>query len=186
MVDRLRKRRDFLAAAKAGRAGVSVLGLQGRDRADGGDIRVGFTVTKKNGNAVVRNRIRRRLRAAAGAVLPEAGRAGHDYVLIARAEALRAPFPDLVSDLGRALRKLHDPRPKGGPRTSGRRAPESAAPPHARPPTDSRARAGAVPGEAPPRPHDSPLPDPPSQDRTRANARDPGRADVRPADGATE
>lgn len=182
MVDRLRKRRDFLAAAKAGRAGVSVLSLQGRDRSDGGDIRVGFTVTKKNGNAVVRNRIRRRLRAAAGMVLPEAGRPGHDYVLIARAEALRAPFPDLVSDLGRALRKLHDPRPKSGPRAkAGRSGPQGAPTPGARPATDMAGpRASAAPGELP-RPQD-----PPSQGRTGAPARAPGRPDVRPADGATE
>lgn len=125
MVDRLRKRRDFLAAAKAHRAGVASMGLQGRDRGDDGEIRVGFTVTKKTGNAVIRNRIRRRLRAAVGEVLPAAGRAGHDYVLIARTEALRLPFRDLVGDLGRALRKLHDPRPKGS---------------HARPPRDPGAQ----------------------------------------------
>lgn len=122
MVDRLRKRRDFLAAAKAQRAGVGSMSLQGRDRGDDGDVRVGFTVTKKNGNAVVRNRIRRRLRAAVSEVLPSAGRPGHDYVLIARPEALRAPFRELVSDLGRALRKLHDPRPSTS-RTSRPKAP---------------------------------------------------------------
>ncbi|MFG1391799.1 ribonuclease P protein component [Xanthobacter agilis] len=119
IVDQLRKRRDFLAAAKAERAGVSAFLLQGRNRGDEGDIRIGFTVTKKTGNAVVRNRIRRRLREVVRQVLPEAGRLGYDYVLVAREQALAAPFSSLLSDLGRALRKLHDPaRPprQGAPR----------------------------------------------------------------------
>ncbi len=109
IVDQLRKRRDFLAAAKAERAGVSAFLLQGRDRGDGGDVRIGFTVTKKTGNAVVRNRIRRRLREVARQVVPDAGRPGYDYVLVAREQALAAPFGALLSDLGKALRKLHDP-----------------------------------------------------------------------------
>lgn len=108
LVDRLRKRRDFLAAAKARRAGVGPFLIQGRDRADAGDVRFGLTVTRKTGNAVVRNRIRRRLREVARQVLPEAGRAGHDYVLVARAEALKAPFATLVTDLKRGIAKLHD------------------------------------------------------------------------------
>ncbi len=70
MMDRLRKRRDFLAAAKAQKAGVASLLLQGRNRGDTPQVRVGFTVTKKVGNAVVRNRIRRRLREAARAAMP--------------------------------------------------------------------------------------------------------------------
>lgn len=109
IVDQLRKRRDFLAAAKAERAGVSAFLLQGRDRGDGGEVRIGFTVTKKTGNAVVRNRIRRRLREVARQVVPQAGYPGFDYVLVAREQALAAPFGSLLSDLGKALRKLHDP-----------------------------------------------------------------------------
>ncbi|MEW6256886.1 MAG: ribonuclease P protein component [Pseudomonadota bacterium] len=112
MMDRLRKRRDFLAAAKAQKAGVASLLLQGRNRGDTPQVRVGFTVTKKVGNAVVRNRIRRRLREAARAAMPSACRPGHDYVLIARLQALHAPFPDLVRDLQRALTRLHAPAGK--------------------------------------------------------------------------
>lgn len=118
MVDHLRQRRDFLAAAKAQRAGAAAFLLQGRDRGDEGDVRLGLTVTKKTGNAVMRNRIRRRLREVARRVLPQRGRAGFDYVLVARAEALRAPFDGLVSDLERALRRLDAPsKPKSRPNT---------------------------------------------------------------------
>lgn len=106
-MDRLRKRRDFLAAAKAQKAGVASLLLQGRNRGDTPDVRIGFTVTKKVGNAVVRNRIRRRLREVARAVMPAASRPGHDYVLVARLNALRAPFPELARDLERAMNRLH-------------------------------------------------------------------------------
>lgn len=125
-MDRLRKRRDFLAAAKALRAGVPCFLMQGRDRGDSGDVRIGFTVTKKTGNAVVRNRIRRRLREAVRHVVPTSGRAGHDYVLVAREAALHAPFETLVGEVERALRKLHDPdRPQGPGRgkTAGNRTP---------------------------------------------------------------
>ncbi|WP_127090972.1 ribonuclease P protein component [Aquabacter cavernae] len=106
-MDRLRKRRDFLAAARAEKAGVASLLLQGRNRRDTPDVRIGFTVTKKVGNAVVRNRIRRRLREVARAVMPAASRPGYDYVMVARLHALHAPFSDLVRDLERAVSRLH-------------------------------------------------------------------------------
>ncbi|WP_029005491.1 ribonuclease P protein component [Azorhizobium doebereinerae] len=106
-MDRLRKRRDFLAAAKAERASVPSFLLQGRDRRDEAEPRLGFTVTKKNGNAVVRNRMRRRLREAARQVLPQTGRNGFDYVLVARSPCLKAPFQTLVRDLERAVARLH-------------------------------------------------------------------------------
>ena len=105
-LDRLKKRRDFLAAAKAERAGVASFLMQGRDRG----VRVGFTVTKKTGNSVVRNRIRRRLREAVRQVLPKVGHPGFDYVLVAREAALRTPFDSLVSEMERAVRKLHAPK----------------------------------------------------------------------------
>ncbi|MEE8535653.1 MAG: ribonuclease P protein component, partial [Kiloniellales bacterium] len=69
-------------------------------------IRVGFTASRKVGNAVARNRARRRLRAVVAEVLPVMGRAGHDYVLIARAATVARPYPALVEDLKQALAGL--------------------------------------------------------------------------------
>ncbi|HQS10157.1 MAG TPA: ribonuclease P protein component [Xanthobacteraceae bacterium] len=125
-MDRLLKRRDFLAAAKAERAGVAGFLLQGRDRKDQGEARIGLTVTKKVGNAVVRNRIRRRLREVARQVLPAKARPGFDYVMVARPHALHAPFPDLVRDLERAVSRLHG---AGKPRTKETSAPADGARP---------------------------------------------------------
>ena len=70
---------------------------------DGLGLRAGFTVTKKIGNAVVRNRLKRRLRAAARAVLPTAGIPHADHVLIGRSEGLTRDFAALKADLVRAL-----------------------------------------------------------------------------------
>jgi len=108
----LRKRRDFLAAARAGYTTRPGLTLQARKRPAGeaGEaMRVGFTCSKKVGNAVLRNRAKRRLRALAGAVLPSMGRAGWDYVLIGRRnETVNRPFALLHADLCAALHKLHN------------------------------------------------------------------------------
>lgn len=86
--------------------------LQARPRTPGEaeGIRVGFTCSKKVGNAVARNRAKRRLRAIARTVLPAAGRAGWDYVLIGRAEATASrDFAQMQADLRRALAKVHGP-----------------------------------------------------------------------------
>ena len=69
-------------------------------------MRVGFTASRKVGNAVIRNRAKRRLRAAAARVLPQAGRPRTDYVLIARAGTARRPFASLIADLEAALRRV--------------------------------------------------------------------------------
>jgi ribonuclease P protein component len=69
-------------------------------------VRVGFTASRKVGNAVLRNRAKRRLRAAAVAVLPRDGRKGTDYVLIARAGTGERPYAELVRDLEAALRQI--------------------------------------------------------------------------------
>lgn len=69
-------------------------------------MRVGFTASRKVGGAVVRNRAKRRLRAAAAHILPDAGRPGTDYVLIARAATAARPFAALLDDLETALRRV--------------------------------------------------------------------------------
>jgi ribonuclease P protein component len=110
LVNRLVKRADFLAAAKAARANAAPFSLQARDRRDEAELRIGITVTKKVGNAVERNRIRRRLREAARAVLPQAGSRGYDYVLVARRAALTADYRDLLNGLQSTLKQVHKGR----------------------------------------------------------------------------
>ena len=98
-----------MRAAKGKRWHGKALSLQAAARAaeDTGAPRVGFTLTKKVGNAIVRNRARRRLREAVRlGDLP--ARTGHDYVLIGRIEAVRLPFAELESELARAFIGVHD------------------------------------------------------------------------------
>ncbi len=101
---RLKVRREFLEAAKGVRAHRTNVSLQRRAREDGDPVvGLGFTVTKKEGNSVERNRIRRRLREAARAVAPVSAEAGADYVLVGRRAALDSPFPSLLADLKEAF-----------------------------------------------------------------------------------
>jgi ribonuclease P protein component len=70
-------------------------------------VRVGFTASRKIGNAVTRNRAKRRLRSAAASILPGKGKPGTDYVLIARASTVDRPYDALIADLEAALRRLN-------------------------------------------------------------------------------
>ena len=110
----LTKRSDFLACARARKAVMPGFILQARRRdatIAPGCIRIGYTASKKVGNAVARNRAKRRLRALARAILPQNAHPGWDYVLIARAgETATRAFTDLEKDLARALAKAHAAR----------------------------------------------------------------------------
>jgi len=104
---RLKKRAEFLFVrdgAYAAKQNVVVQARKNEGREDG--IHCGFTATKKIGNAVVRNRAKRRLREAARALLPTLGQAGHDYVFIARRGTANASWPVLMKDIEKALLRL--------------------------------------------------------------------------------
>lgn len=104
----LTKRGEFLAAARARKQGTQSMMVQGRARGDEAPFRVGFTCSKKVGNAVTRNRAKRRLREVARLLLVEHGQPGWDYVLIGRAEeTVTRPFDLLQKDFLYALRKIH-------------------------------------------------------------------------------
>lgn len=105
----MRHRPEFLRTASARRQGAGGFLVQARFRDDGKPgVQVGFTASKKIGNAVLRNRAKRRLRALARAVLPHLAQPGWDYVLVARpGVTVDRPFDQLLIDLENALRVIH-------------------------------------------------------------------------------
>ena len=115
-MERLKRRTDFRAAALGARAPAKGFVLQARKRG-GADVgqtptpplapRLGFTVSRQVGNAVERNRVKRRLREAVRLSADDKFCAGHDYVLIGRRAALALPFSDMLRDLDAVLRRVH-------------------------------------------------------------------------------
>ncbi len=106
--DRLKRRADFVRVTRARQSTAApglvlqMLAHQTRDSAP----RVGFTASRKVGNAVQRNRAKRRLRALAEQVIPRHAQRGHDYVMIARHNTAVRPFNELIKDLESALKRL--------------------------------------------------------------------------------
>ena len=125
-IDRLTRRPQFLAAAKGVSQARGAVVVQQLDRADGDPtVRLGFTATRKIGGAVVRNRAKRRMRAAAQAILPQLGKPGFDYVLIARNGAPTRAWPRLLDDVKTALISLA--AESDSPSRASQRAPSSSA-----------------------------------------------------------
>ncbi len=128
-LERLKKRAEFLAAARGVSRAMPGLVVQARARGDEASARVGFTATRKIGNAVRRNRARRRLREVVRLTLDPLARRGFDYVIIARGGTSVRPFSALERDLRRALDGVHEgganrtvgQRPRAGRRFSGRK-----------------------------------------------------------------
>ncbi|MBI1252491.1 MAG: ribonuclease P protein component [Alphaproteobacteria bacterium] len=126
-IRRLRARREFLFVRQGAKAARPTVMVEARRRPDGAWIGAGFTATKKIGNAVTRNRCRRRLREAARALLPRFGEAGVDYVFVARSQTADAAWARLLDDIESALlsvRAVLDESHGGRPRRT--RTPSSA------------------------------------------------------------
>lgn len=130
-LERLRKRAEFLFVRQGARAGRGCVLIEARRKAEDGPIRAGFTASKKVGNAVARNRAKRRLREAARQLLPRHGLPGVDYVLVARQTTPDAPWDALLDDVGNALIRLRADLQKG------RAAPEKRKGPTPNSPTES-------------------------------------------------
>lgn len=110
----LKARKDYLWVRSGRKWATPSIVLQGRKQPDvagnkteDGAPRFGFTVTKRVGNAVIRNRIKRRLRESVRQLAPDCAEPGYDYVLIGRQGALKRSFSDILKDLKAAFPKVH-------------------------------------------------------------------------------
>ena len=112
-IETMKNRPDFLRTSQGRRQGTGSFLLQGRARGDDlAVVRIGFTASKKIGNAVARNRAKRRMRALAREVLPAMAISGWDYVLVAKPEAtISRDYKDMLADLAHALASVHRARP---------------------------------------------------------------------------
>lgn len=114
-IERLKKRAEFLACAKAPSCARGAVVVQARARDDKPVVRAGFTATKRIGGAVERNRAKRRMREAARLLLPQFARPGFDYVFIARGGAIGRPWERLLDDVKSALIRLAAERDSRAP-----------------------------------------------------------------------
>ena len=133
-MERLKRRSDFRAVAQAAGSGARVHAsafiLQARAREKSGPPQVGFTVSKQVGNAVERNRVRRRLRELIRLAPPAALSASHDYVLIGRRDALKVAFDAMMKELDGALRRIHASSKSGSSKSGGGTGASGALSPH--------------------------------------------------------
>lgn len=107
-LERIKKRPEYLAVANTRRRWVTPsFILQAKPGEGDSHPRAGFTTSKKVGNAIARNKARRRLKEAARKIMPEKGSTGWDYVFIGRQAATDYPFTKMLSDIEWALAKLH-------------------------------------------------------------------------------
>jgi ribonuclease P protein component len=121
-MERLKRRRDFLAAAAGAKVSTAGFVVQEHPRGDDGPVRVGFTVSKKVGGAVERNRVRRRLREIVRLSAARNLNVGSDYVLVGRRAALEMSFSRLAEDFAGAVSRLDKARRPAG-RTGDRAIP---------------------------------------------------------------
>ena len=123
--ERLKKRVEFLAARKGRRLNGPLFFVEALERGDVEPARIGLTVTRKVGNSVERNRIRRRLREAIR-VFAEADMVpGIDYVIVARRDVLSAPFTTLSEELRKRFSRMAGPNQKTAKNGEGRSEPRS-------------------------------------------------------------